>query len=521
MTARIDTPQIGSPRPGTTPALLLASVFVIATCGLVYELIAGTLASYLLGDSVTQFSTVIGVYLSAMGIGAYLSARVERDLLALFVRTEMLIGLTGGFSAAVLFVLFDQVTSFRIPLYGILAVVGILVGVEIPLLLRILRDEFAFKELVARVLTFDYIGALFASLLFPLVLVPHLGLIRSSFLFGIVNVAVALWLLFSLGPKIRWVRAHRAAAMAVLTALVVGFVYADRIMTFSEAAMYTDPVIYARSTPYQRIVLTSSHRDLRLFLNGNLQFSSRDEYRYHEALVHPGLAAVKDPRRVLIFGGGDGLAAREVLKQPAVERIVQVELDPAVVRLFADNSLLTELNNRSFASPKLRVIVDDAFVWLKARAGLEDRARFDYVIVDFPDPSNYSIGKLYTLSFFRLLRGILAPGGAVVVQSTSPYVARQSYWCVVATLEAAGFATMPYHAYVPSFGEWGFVLASLAPLRFAEAYPVGLRYVSAATVTDMRRFPPDMDRVPAQINRLDSQALVRYFDREWSEYGVN
>jgi spermidine synthase len=191
------------------------------------------------------------------------------------------------------------------------------------------------------------------------------------------------------------------------------------------------------------------------------------------------------------------------------------------VRLFADNSLLADLNNQSFASPKLRVINDDAFVWLKAQAALDARPRFDFVIIDFPDPSNYSIGKLYTLSFFRLLRGILAPGGAIVVQSTSPFVARLSYWCVVATLEAAGFATIPYHVYVPSFGEWGFVLASSAPLQSAEAYPPGLRYVSAATVTDMRRFPPDMDRVPTEINRLDSQALVRYFDKEWAEYGVN
>jgi spermidine synthase len=508
-------------RSGSSPALLLGSVFVIATCGLVYELIAGTLASYLLGDSVTQFSTVIGVYLSAMGVGSFLSAKIERDLLVLFVRTEILIGLAGGFSAALLFVLFDQVTSFRIPLYGIVAVIGVLVGVEIPLLLRILQHQIAFKDLVARVLTFDYIGALFASLLFPLVLVPHLGLIRSSFMFGIMNVAVALWLLFTLGREMRWVWVHRACAVAALAALVAGFVYADRIMEFSEAAIYADPVIYAQSTPYQRIVLTSSHHELRLFLNGNLQFSSRDEYRYHEALVHPGLAAIDDPRRVLIFGGGDGLAAREVLKQPAVEAITQVELDPAMVQLFSANPMLAALNGRSFASPKLHVINQDAFVWLKQQAALEHPARFDYVIVDFPDPSNYSIGKLYTLSFFKLLRQVLAPGGAIVVQSTSPYVARQSYWCVVATLEAAGFDTMPYHVYVPSFGEWGFVLASRSPLTFRGEYPAGLRFVTAATVEDMRHFPPDMDRVPTEINRLDSQALVRYFDAEWAEYGVN
>ena len=520
MTAPAASVQEGE-RPAGLSVLLLVSVFAIATCGLVYELIAGTAASYLLGDSVTQFSTVIGVYLSAMGLGSWLSARIERDLLLVFVRTEILVGLVGGFSAAALFLLFGQVAAFRVPLYSIVAVIGVLVGVEIPLLLRILRDEYSFKDLVARVLAFDYVGALFASLLFPLVLVPHLGLIRSSFLFGIVNVTVALWLLYALDTGLRWVRVHRGVALASLAALVAGFVYADRITDMSEAGVYSDAVIHAQSTPYQRIVLTSSRRDTKLYLNGNLQFSSRDEYRYHEALVHPGLTAVEAPRRVLIFGGGDGLAAREVLRVPSVERITQVELDPAMVRLFSDPQMAA-LNAGAYASPKLHVTAADAFVWLKQQAERPDRELYDFVVVDFPDPSNFSIGKLYTSTFFRLLRTVLAPGGAVVVQSTSPFVARKSFWCVVGTLEAAGFATLPYHAWVPSFGEWGFVLASPgAPPVPRDRYPPGLRYVSAPQMEVMRHFPADMDRVPTEVNRLDSQALVRYFDAEWGEYGVN
>ncbi len=505
-------------RPAAMPALLLASVLAIATCGLVYELIAGTLASYLLGDSVTQFSTVIGAYLFAMGVGSWLSGRIERDLLVLFVRVEILIGLIGGGSAAMLFLLFGQVSSFRIPLYGTVGAIGVLVGVEIPLLLRILKDSYALKDLIARVFTFDYVGALFASLLFPLVLVPHLGLVRSSFLFGMLNTGVALWLLYALQPA-TWVRRHRGAALAAMATLLAGFIYADRIMDVAEGEIYPDQVIHAQSTPYQRIVLTASRRDVRLFLNGNLQFSSRDEYRYHEALVHPVLAAVEHPARVLLFGGGDGLAAREILKWPGVQRITQVELDPAMVRLFSRNPLLTGLNADAFASEKLEVMNRDAFVWLKEQADQPDHPRYDAVIVDFPDPSNYSIGKLYSLTFFRMLRQVLAPGGAVVVQSTSPFVARRSYWCVVQTLEAAGFATVPYHAYVPSFGAWGFVMAGTDPPAPHDRYPPGLRFMSAATFVTMQQFPADMARVPAEVNRLDSQALVRYFDAEWGEYG--
>ncbi len=189
-----------------------------------------------------------------------------------------------------------------------------------------------------------------------------------------------------------------------------------------------------------------------------------------------------------------------------------------MVRLFSGSDALARMNGGAFASPKLHVVNADAFVWLQQNAG---QAQYDFVVVDFPDPSNFSVGKLYSLTFYRLLRQMLAPGAAMVVQSTSPYIARQAYWCVVATLEAAGLSTVPYHVFVPSFGEWGFVLAGVQPLQLRDAYPPRLRFASATTMEDMRHFPPDMSRVPADVNRLDSQALVRYFDAEWGAYGIN
>lgn len=500
--------------------LLLLSVFVIATCGLVYELIAGTLASYLLGDSVTQFSTIIGTYLFAMGIGSWLSRYVTKHLLTTFVKIEIMIGVIGGSSAAVLFLLFEHVASFRIPLYGIVGTVGILVGVEIPLLLRILKDEFDFSDLVSKVFTFDYVGALAASLLFPLILVPHLGLVRSGFLFGMMNTAVALWMLYRFGQHIRHVRAHRTTAIFAMIFLVFGFVYGDVIMDHAEASMYPDSVIYSTSTPYQRIVITKAAHDLRLFLNNNLQFSTRDEYRYHEALIHPGLAAVAEPKRVLIMGGGDGLAAREVLKYPSVTSVTQVELDPAMTQLFSHNDLLTGLNNNALNSPKVTIVHQDAFLWLKAYVADANNPPFDFIVADFPDPSNYSIGKLFSLSFYKLLRQAVADNGRIVVQSTSPFVARRSYWCVNTTLQAAGLTTTPYHAYVPSFGEWGFVLAGKHPFTPPQHYPEGLKFVNPETAQLMLSFPTDMSALKTDVNRLDNQVLVHYFDEEWAEYGV-
>lgn len=499
-------------RPSATVIALIASAFVVATCGLVYELLAGTLASYLLGDSVTQFSTVIGAYLFAMGIGSWCSRYVTRDELRLFVRVEILIALIGGCSAAALFMLFPMIDHFRIALYGLVLVIGFLVGLEIPLLLRILRTDFEFRDLVSTVLTFDYVGALAASLLFPLILMPHLGMIRTGFLFGFANVGVALALMWLLPAQAR-LGMEKAAGILVALLLVAGFAGAERLQRLAEVAAYEEPVIYAASTPFQRIVLTRGGNDLRLFLNGNLQFSSRDEYRYHEALVHPALGRVANPAKVLILGGGDGLAAREVFRHPNVKRVTLVDLDPEMTRLFAQSPMLARLNKGSLSDPRLHVVNADAFRWVR-----EAKDHYDAIIVDFPDPTDFSVGKLYTKTFYQQVRRLLAPDGMMVVQSTSPLVAPAAFWTVATTLEAAGFTTKPYHAYVPSFGEWGFILAAHGPIGDDARIPPGGRFLTAVDAPRLFDFPPDMARRPAAVNRLDNQALVREFADEWGRY---
>ena len=499
-------------RPTRIGGLLLVSAFVVATCGLIYELLAGTLASYLLGDSVTQFSTIIGTYLFAMGVGSWCSRYVRKGELAIFVRVEVLIAAIGGSSAALLFLLFDRVQDFRLPLYGLVFAIGGLVGLEIPLLMRILKDRLEFGDLVSKVLTFDYIGALAASLLFPLILVPHLGLIRTGFVFGLANVAVAIAVILAL-PERRRLTVELAVSILVAIALVAGFFASEQIERTAEVAAYGDPIIYADATPYQRIVITKRGGDLRLFLNGNLQFSSRDEYRYHEALVHPVLSRANNPRAVLVLGGGDGLAVREILKYPSVRSVTLVDLDPAMTQLFSKSSMLVSLNRGSLRSPKVHVVTADAFSWLRA-----NRRGFDAVLVDFPDPTNFAIGKLYTVSFYRELARALNPGAVMSVQSTSPLVAPKAYWTVSTTLEAAGLTTRGYHVYVPSFGEWGFVLASNRPIGKPGPLPAGLKFLTPNADSLAFFFPPDMARRPTPVNRLDNQALVREFEAEWSVY---
>lgn len=496
---------------------LLASVFVVAACGLVYELAAGALASYLLGDSVLQFSTIIGSYLFAMGIGSWLSRYFERQLVAHFLRIELLVGLIGGLMPAALFALQTlPSTSFRFVLYGLVLLVGTLVGLEIPLVMRILKrhfsERYALKDLVSQVLTFDYLGALAVAVAFPLLLVPHLGLVRTGAFFGLLNAAVAVWALWLFRGELRQLGSHVIACAGVVAALLGAMAYADRISTWAEDRFYADRIVYSETSRYQRVVVTSGRAGVRLFLNGNLQFHSRDEYRYHEALVHPAMAAHGAPKQVLVLGGGDGMAVREVLKHPSVESVTLVELDPHMTTLFAEQPMLRELNGDALRSPKLTIVNTDAFAWLEQNPG-----SFDVIVVDFPDPTNFSLGKLYTTSFYALLDAHLSASGYAVVQTTSPLIARKSYWTVAATLEAAGLTTTPYHAHVPSFGEWGFILASRRPFRMPTALPSGLRFLTLEGLPGLLQFPPDMARMPAEPNRLSNQVLVQTFEQEWGK----
>ncbi|KQV90103.1 spermidine synthase [Massilia sp. Root351] len=497
-----------------TKKILILSVFVVASCGLAYELIAGALSSYLLGDSILQFSTIIGCYLFAMGVGAHLSKYVkDEDVLARFVDIELAVGLIGGVSAALLFLTFSWMTApFRALLYTTVFMIGCMVGMEVPLVMRALNERNTeFSELVSRVLTFDYLGALAVSLLFPLVLAPYLGLVRTGFLFGMLNVGVGLWTIYVFRAELANLTGRVLRASAVMCVLIFGFASADRMTHWGEQGLFGDEIVYSTTTPYQRLVITRWKDDLRLYINGNLQFSSRDEYRYHEALVHPVMEALPWARRVLVLGGGDGLALREILRYPNIEQATVVDLDPAMTGAFTTRDELVKLNGGSFRDKRARVINADAAVWLQ-----DSTEMFDAVIIDFPDPSSFALGKLYSVPFYGLVKKHLAANGLVVVQSTSPFFAPHAYWTVNATLQEVGLRTHPYHAYVPSFGEWGFILAS-PQLEYAPptSYKLPMRYLNADTTREMFIFPPDMKPLKMEPNRLNTQSLVHEFEQDW------
>jgi spermidine synthase len=515
-------------RPPTWPApsghaggrALLVVVLVIATTALVYELSIAAMASYLLGDSVRQFSLVIGAYLSALGIGAYLSRFVGGRLSTVFVDIELAAAVVGGMSVPALLVAFAFTHSFELVLFLVVLAVGVLVGLELPLLIRILERRSSLRELIARALTFDYAGALVGSLAFSFVLVPKLGLAHTSPACGLVNALVGLVSTYLLPAEdadeaAALVRA-RGRAIAVVVFLAVLLALSGRATELAEASIYPGgDVLLARDTPYQRIVVTKHDGAFELFLNGNLQLSSADEYRYHEALVHPTMGAARARRRVTIGGGGDGLAVREVLRWPDVENVTLVDIDPEMTALARTYPPLRALNGGALDDPRVHVVNEDAMRFFDDEGPLTDVA-----ILDFPDPGTYAVGKLYTLEMYRRVKRRLAPGGALVVQSSSPFLSRATFSCIVRTLEAAGFVVRPYQAFVPAFGVWGFALARTEPFPVPTALPDGpLRFLNPGALAGLFALPADLrNDVVASVNRLDNQALVGYYLDEWERW---
>ena len=503
-------------------AALLLAVFVCAACGLVYELALLALGSYLIGDTAGQASIVLGVMVFAMGVGALAAKPLQRHALAAFACVELLLALLGGLSVLGLYAAFAWLDLYAPALVALAFILGVLIGAEIPLLMtllqRIRRQEAG--SAVADLFAADYVGALLGGLAFPFLLLPVFGQLRGALVVGALNAAVALAVVFAVfGRELR--RRSRfavgAGAAVVLLVLVFWYAVSAPFEVTARQQLYRDPIVSATRSQYQEIVLTSTPRgdDVRLFLNGDLQFASSDEYRYHEALVHPTLAGTRSS--VLILGGGDGLALREVLRYSDVGAVTVVELDPKVVALARTDPRIRTLNDGSFDDRRVDLIHADAFAWLRTAS-----ARFDAVIVDLPDPDETATAKLYSVEFYSLVRHALAPGARLVVQAGSPYFAPNSYWCIEASLRAAGLRTVPYHVDVPSFGDWGFFLAADAaegrdPVLELDP-PAPLRFLDGEVLRAATVFPTDRRRVTVRPSTLMEPRVLEYARGEWRGY---
>ncbi|MBC2603374.1 polyamine aminopropyltransferase [Puniceicoccus vermicola] len=501
-------------------SVLIIAVFVAGLCSIVYQLLISATSSYFLGDSVKQFSLTIGLYMASMGCGAWLSRFVQFNLIRNFIFLEIGLGFLGGASVPLLYLCYAAFPDAYIyVMISLSLAIGLLIGFEIPLLTRILERYYSLKLNVSNVLSIDYLGALIATLLFPFVLLPFFGTFRSSLIVGLINLGLGVLMLVFFGRKECRSSSSVLAVLNGVTAivLVILLVAANMLIGLWSQSLYSDRIIFDQQSRYQKIVLTRYADDIRLFLNGNLQFSSRDEYRYHESLVHVPMAASRGHSQILLLGGGDGMAVRELLKYPDVSRITVVDLDPAVTSLARKNPLLRVLNEDAFEDPKVKIVHQDAMRFLQDSVP----ASYDVILADLPDPNNLSLCRLYSREFFNLVASRLTASGVFVTQSTSPYFARQAFWTIERTLKESDFSqVLPYHVHVPSFGDWGFNLAAKFPVLpdLIRMPDVSTRFLDGELLARLFHFPSDIDRPKreVQVSTLDDPKLMHAYLKGWN-----
>ncbi len=468
-----------------------------------------------------QFSLTIGIYMFAMGVGSFLTKFVKKRELEAFIRTELLLGLLGGISVPLLYFLFQHQnnTQYQLTMLGLVFAIGMLTGLEIPLLARVMERYSPLKDNLADVLGFDYVGALMATLLFPFVLLPFVGLYSSSLIFGAVNLLLGFGVCWFFREQLeaRQKRAVYAWTAIGLIAFGALLAWANPFLAQWEASAYPHRVIYREQSPYQQITLTQNKDDLRLYLNRVIQFSSRDEYRYHEALALIPAASAPAVRRALILGGGEGLLARELLKLPELEQLTIVDLDERVFDLARRHEVIKKLNAGAVDDPRVQCLATDAAVFLR-----NDTATYDLILADLPDPSSESVARLYSTWFFGMAKARLAPNGVFATQATSPFHTRNTFWCINKTLKAIGFEHIrPFKVMVPSFGVWGFIMAGGVGAEPSLRTDVPRQFLEPEALPAMFYFPPDL-REPTDLNlkpnRLDRPVLLDYFLDEWSDW---
>lgn len=495
---------------------------IVSICGIIFEVLFGALGSYILGDGVKQYTLTISLFLTGMGVGAYISENVTKHLIASFIWIEYGIGIVGGFSAMLLF----GVTAYlpdgtdALFLYSVTLLVGTLTGVELPILIRKANEiGVSLQKSAAKVLFSDYAGGLIGGLLFLFLLRPYFGLVKTAFIVAMINVAIALWVVFQFRHELKRFGLHAASGILFLAVLIAGALFGEEAAFHFEQKLYKDPVVFSEQTAYQKIILTREQGDTRLFLDGQLQFSSSDEHRYHEVLVHPTMAAAARHDRVLVLGGGDGLAVRELLKYDDLGSVTLVDLDPAMTHTARTHHLLTDLNKRSLDDPRVKIVNQDAFQFLEKAEGF-----YDAIIVDLPDPNNESLNKLYTQEFYSLARNHLQLDGAMIVQSTSPVFAPQVYWTIDRTVQAAGLKTVNLHADIPSFGGWGYVLASREGIKVEELSLIkDTQYLTEDVLPALTKFGKDEDAKMENGEKIEPNTLIRpnlieVYEKSWRYY---
>ncbi len=468
--------------------LLKACLFATGLAGIVAEFVLSTLASYLLGNTTLQWTLVMSLMLFSMGLGSRLSRHVKTDLLDRFIAIEFTLSVFCATCAAAAYFGTALIGQAGAVVYLYAAAIGMLIGVEIPLVARMNEAYEALRTNIASVMEKDYYGALVGGLLFAFVALPKLGLTYTPLALGAVNFLVASVLLWRYRSLLRRPVRLMAGFWGVGVGLVALSVAIRPIVLFGEQSRYKDRIVYEAQTPHQRIVMTEWKGYHWLYLNGAVQFSTYDEARYHEPLVHPAMQLAGSRERVLVLGGGDGLAAREVLKYPDVRRLTVVDLDPAITRLGQTHPALLDANGGALNDARVRVRNQDAGRFLESSAEL-----YDVILIDLPDPRGPDLARLYSREFYGICERHLSQYGVVVTQSSSPVHAREVFLCVRRTMEAAGLNVLSYHNAIPTMGEWGWNLG---------------RKVASISREGLKGMAMQIDFSAVETRFLDQEAMV-------------
>lgn len=509
--------------------ILKGALFVTGFSGIVAEYVLSTMATYFLGDSVFQWTMIMSVMLFSMGLGSRLSKYFKDKLLMAFVGIEVVLSLFVSFSAVLGYTAAAYTIYSGMIIYVMSIIIGLFIGMEIPLVIR-LNDEFEVLRVnVASVVEKDYYGSLVGGFFFAMIGLPYLGLTYTPFVLGFLNYMVAVSLFFVLKQYLdrREVRRVAALVLVVGVLIVLGAANAQKIILYGEQSKYKDKVVFQMQSKYQKIVMTQWKDDFWIFINSNQQLCTLDEVAYHEPLVHPAMKLAVQPQQVLVLGGGDGCALREILKYPSVQKITLVDLDPAMTNLGATHPMLTKLNQHAFQSPKVKVLNQDGYNFIQ-----DTPQYFDVIIIDLPDPKTIELGRLYSFEFYRQCYRHLRPNGVLVTQAGSPYYATKAFVSIDKSFVAAGFSTLRLHNQILTLGEWGWILGvksernlnlkkELRKIDFSSLKTQWLNNDAIELITSFGKniYPNTLNTDSVEVNSIHNPVLYQYYLKgNWDIY---
>jgi len=512
--------------------VLKAAIFATGFAGIVAEYVLSTLATYFIGNSIFQWTMIVSLMLFCMGLGSRLSKGITKNLIQNFLLLEVTLSVLVAFSSVLVYTLAAFSTYYEVVIYLLSMLIGLLIGLEIPLVVRINKEYDDLKTNISSILEKDYYGSLLGGVFFAFIGLPIIGLSYTPFILGLINFFVAGIVLYRFKDKLTKPRLNRLYYILgiVFVVLITGISFTNPIIAWGEQTKYKDKVIYSEQTKYQNIVLTEWKDEHWLYLNGNLQFCSIDETMYHEPLVHPVMQLYSKPQNILILGGGDGCAVRELLKYPSVKTIDMVDLDGKMTDLGKDHPVLIDINNGSMSSSKLSIYNKDAYIHLE-----QDNSTFyDIIIIDLPDPRSVELGRLYSHEFYSLCNRKLRPNGILITQAGSPYFATKAFKCIEKTMASAKFTTIPMHNQVLSMGEWGWVIGvknssvskselkkRLESLRFSN---IQTKWINTEAMKLLTSFGKDSylnksEQESIEVNKIHNPVLYQYYLKgNWDLY---